>query len=62
MRQDAMSPKTSLNISDLDTPGAVIEMSEEEAETFGAFVETAVSQEDADEANADITGEMADVK
>ncbi len=40
-------------LADLDTPGAVIEMDPEEAELAGAFVEDALTAEDALEASTD---------
>lgn len=40
-------------LADLDTPGAVVEMDPEEAELAGAFVEDALSVDDAREAATD---------
>jgi hypothetical protein len=57
-----MDPKISKNISDLETPGVVVEMTEAEAISYGAFVETAVTEEEADDANMDLNGELADVE
>ena len=56
-----MDPKTSRDMSDVMFPGVAVEMSEHEAERFGAFTETAISQEDADDANLDLVEDTADV-
>lgn len=44
---------------DLTTPGVVVELDAGEAESLGAFEETALSEADAWEANADLAGEAA---
>jgi hypothetical protein len=55
-----MDPKLSRNMSDLETPGVAVEMTEAEAESYGAFIENAVTEEEADEANVDLNGDLAD--
>lgn len=47
------------DIGDLMTPGVVVELDAGEAESLGAFEETALSEADAWEANADLAGEGA---
>ena len=47
------------DIGDLTTPGVVVELDADEAESLGAFEETALSEADAWEANADLAGEGA---
>lgn len=47
-------PIHSSSISDAETPGVVFSLDQEAAECEGAFEETALSEEDAWEANADL--------
>ena len=47
------------DIGDAMTPGVVVEVDAGEAESLGAFEETALSEADAWEANADLAGEGA---
>lgn len=47
-------PVISRNLEDLDTPGVIVEVDPEEAEDLGAFLETALSAEDAWESNVDL--------
>ena len=56
-----MDPKISRDMSDVMIPGVAVEMSEHEAARFGAFEETAVSPEDADDANLDLIEDTANV-
>jgi hypothetical protein len=56
-----MEPKLSRDLADAMIPGVAVEMTPAEAERFGAFEETAVSAEDADDASLDLVGEVADV-
>lgn len=51
---DQLYPRISTNINDFFTPGVVVEVSPEEAEEMGCFEETAISEEDAIEANYDL--------
>jgi hypothetical protein len=44
------------NFNDFTTPGVVVELSPEEAESLGAFEETAISEEDAIESVFDAEG------
>lgn len=41
------SPMNSQNMADFGTPGVVIEVDPDEAETWGAFEETAITEQDA---------------
>lgn len=50
----AKAPVVSNRVEDLDTPGVVIEVDAETAAAMGAFEETALTEEDAWEANADL--------
>ncbi len=47
------------DIGDLTTPGVVVELDAGEAESLGAFEETALSEADAWQANADLMEEGA---
>ena len=47
-------PIISEQLTDLATPGVMVELDPDEAEALGAFEETALSEADAWEANADI--------
>jgi type IV secretion system protein VirB1 len=47
-------PVHSSNIDDAELPGVVVELDHETAEREGAFEETALSAEEAWEANADL--------
>jgi len=51
---DQLYPRISTNLNDFFTPGVVVEVSPEEAEEMGCFEETAISEEDAIEANYDL--------
>lgn len=46
-------------IADLMVPGVVVEADAEEAESFGAFLETALTEAEARDANADLGAEEA---
>lgn len=48
------TPLLSTRLADLTTPGVAVELSPDEADAFGAFAETALSEADAWEANADL--------
>ncbi len=48
-------------IADLLVPGVVVELDAAEAEALGAFEETALTEADAWEANADLIEEAGDV-
>ena len=48
------SPVVSTDYADLVTAGVVVEVEPDEAEALGAFEETALSQADAWDANADV--------
>ena len=58
-RDAAAEALLSDDFGDLMTPGVVVEMDAGEAESLGAFEETALSEDDAWEANADLAGEGA---
>lgn len=47
-------PVISRNLDDLDVPGVQLEMSREEVEAFGMCEETAMSEDEAWESNADL--------
>lgn len=47
-------PVISRNPDDLDVPGVQVEFTADEAERWGAFEETAMSEEDAWESNAEL--------
>ncbi len=47
-------PVISTDMKDLLVPGVMVEVDAATAEYYGAFVETALSEEDAWEANADL--------
>lgn len=47
-------PLISQSYSDILTPGVQVELEPDEAEALGAFEETALSESDAWEANADV--------
>jgi hypothetical protein len=51
----------STTIADLLVPGVVVELDTAEAESLGAFEETALTEADAWDANADLIGEAGDV-
>ncbi|AWK88634.1 hypothetical protein DEW08_21065 [Azospirillum thermophilum] len=55
MQQDAI---LSTSLSDLGTPGVVVEVDPDEAEALGAFEETALSETDAWESQADLGDEL----
>lgn len=55
--KSATDPIISLDYRNLDIPGVQIELDPDEAESLGAFEETALSEADAWEANTDIEGE-----
>lgn len=48
------SPIVSTDYADLQTPGLVIELQPDEADELGAFLEDALTQADAWDANADV--------
>lgn len=50
-------PMLSASIADLTTPGVVVEMDAAEAERLGAFLETALTEAEAWDANADLDPE-----
>lgn len=52
-------PLLSNSMDDLLLPGVVVELEPGEAEAFGAFEETALTEDEAWEANADLDGEEA---
>lgn len=54
-RQNPTPPILSRNLDDALTPGVVVEVDPQEAEALGAFEETALSEADAWEANADLS-------
>jgi hypothetical protein len=59
-----VDPVYSHSMADLLTPGVIVEVSAEEAESWGAFEETALDEADAWEAiddHGDAPGENADV-
>ena len=58
-RDEASEALLSDDYRDLMTPGVVVELDAGEAESLGAFEETALSEADAWEANADLAGEGA---
>ena len=47
-------PILSNRLEDLDTPGVLVAVDPDEAESLGAFEETALSEEDAWESNLDM--------
>ena len=47
-------PLVTQNLADLTTPGVVVEVDPDVAEALGAFEETALSEADAWDANADL--------
>ena len=49
-------PMLSDDVADIAVPGVIVEVSPETADAFGAFREDALSEPDAWEANADLTG------
>lgn len=51
-----MPPRTilSTDTADIMKPGHVVEVDHETADAFGAFEETAISEEDADESTIDL--------
>ncbi|WP_247882362.1 hypothetical protein [Azospirillum sp. TSA2s] len=51
IQQDAI---LSTSLSDFGTPGVVVEVDPDEAEALGAFEETALTEADAWESNADL--------
>jgi hypothetical protein len=53
-RNPPVGARISRNIDDLTTPGAVVEVDAGEAESLGAFEETALSEADAWDANCDL--------
>ena len=53
----AARPMLSGSIADVTTPGVVVEVDAAEAESLGAFQETALTEADAWEANADLSPE-----
>lgn len=58
---DPAFPLLSNSMDDLLVPGVVVELEAGEAEVFGAFEETALTEDEAWEANADLdAGEAGD--
>ena len=57
MVRPAPAPIISTNPADLGTPGAIVEVDAETAASMGALEETALSEADAWNANADIAVE-----
>lgn len=55
-----VQPTISDSIADLTTPGVVVEVDAAEAESLGAFEETALTEAEAWDANADLDPEAAD--
>jgi type IV secretion system protein VirB1 len=53
-REPIAQPVLSGSIADLTTPGVVVEVDAAEAESLGAFLETALTEADAWDANADL--------
>lgn len=53
-RDPASAATISESIADLTTPGVVVEVDAGEAESLGAFEETALSEADAWDANCDL--------
>ncbi|HUZ64825.1 MAG TPA: hypothetical protein VMU82_14065 [Acetobacteraceae bacterium] len=53
-------PTLSNSIADLTTPNVVVEVDAAEAESLGAFEETALTEAEAWDANADLDPEAAD--
>lgn len=53
-RNPAAGAVISRSYADLITPGVVVELDSAEAESLGAFAETALSEDEAWEANADL--------
>jgi hypothetical protein len=56
-RDPASGARVSGSIADLTTPGVVVEVDAGEAESLGAFEETALSEADAWDANCDLEAE-----
>lgn len=52
----ARAPLVSRDLADLTVAGAVVELDPEDAAAFGAFEESALSEADAWDANADVGG------
>lgn len=52
--ENSNPPLISEHLTDLDTPGVMVELDPDEAEALGVFEESALSEADAWEANADI--------
>lgn len=57
--KSTIDPIISLDYGNLDIPGVQVELEPDEAESLGAFEETALSEADAWEANTDIEGEQS---
>lgn len=51
---DTLKPIISLDYQDVQTPGVQVELEPDEAESLGAFEESALSEADAWEANTDV--------
>jgi type IV secretion system protein VirB1 len=60
MPSHSIDPIVTNRLDDLLTPGVRVELTPEEAEALGAFEETALSEADAWEANADLADEDSD--
>jgi len=59
-RDPPARPVLSGSIADLTMPGVVVEVDAAEAESLGAFVETALTEAEAWDANADLDPEDRD--
>jgi hypothetical protein len=59
-RDPAAEAVLSTDLADLLAPGVVVELDAGEAESLGAFVETALTETDAWAANADLATDEAD--
>lgn len=57
LRPTVQMPIISENLDDLLTPGVIVEVDPDVAEDLGAFLETALSEEDAWESNIDLDPE-----
>lgn len=53
-------PMLTSNSEELMTPGVMIDVAPNEADQMGAFIETAVSEDDAWEANSDLIDPVED--
>jgi type IV secretion system protein VirB1 len=51
---DSKKPLVTDDINELTTPGVMVELSADEAESLGAFIETALTNDEAWESNCDL--------